>query len=144
MNAKRTMRNPAYFVGKIIRSTNWVIPQDFACCPTTGQLQPVTPESCPQDEEIAALVGCIRQQQQRAEDAAAAISAFKDRLEALLAARGENWSDEDGYARLVAPSVRVAYPREELDKLILADPAQYGWLQQYRKESNCAGRVMVK
>jgi hypothetical protein len=96
------------------------------------------------ENEIAATVRDIRQQQEAAERAAIAIYELKNRLEALLKERGSNWQDEDGYARLAAPGVRVNYSREALDSLILNDPLQYGWLKQYRKESELAARVVVK
>lgn len=96
------------------------------------------------DGEIAATVDCIRQAQQQAERIATNIYDMKNTLESLLKTRGSNWTDDDGYARLAAPGVRVNYRREELDALILQDPVKYAWLKQYRHESTVAGRVVVK
>jgi len=96
------------------------------------------------DDEIAAIVGRIRDYQAQAEDIAEKVYALKDRLELLLKKRGTNWSDDDGYARLTAPGVRANYNLSALDALIINDPLRYGWLKDYRKESALAARVMVK
>jgi hypothetical protein len=96
------------------------------------------------DEEIAGIVSRIRDYQQTAEDLAEKIYTLKDRLEMLLKQRGSNWSDDDGYARLASPGVRINYNTTALDSLILNDPLRYGWLKDYRKESTVAGRILVK
>jgi len=42
MNSKRTIHNPAAFIGKRIDSTKWVIPSGFERCEITGKLLPVS------------------------------------------------------------------------------------------------------
>ena len=96
------------------------------------------------DEEIADLVELIRVNRDRIESFEAAISAAKGRLRELLEERGESWSDASGYARLVAEGLRHYYDSGALDEMIISDPLRYGWLKDYRKESQIAGRVQVK
>jgi hypothetical protein len=102
----------------------------------------------PIDEEIAELVAVIREGQERLAEAQAeiqpVIDAARERLAMLLEYRGENWSDAEGYARLVSQGVRTSYDSEALDRLILEDPQRYGWLQQYRQETPVRGGVRVK
>ena len=62
----------------------------------------------------------------------------------MLELRGENWSDDDGYARLVPDSTRVSYETKALDELIIHEPLHYGWLKDYRKESTIRSSVQVK
>lgn len=96
------------------------------------------------DEEIAELVELIRVNRDRIDGFESAISAAKGRLRELLDERGENWSDDTGYARLVAEGLRHYYDSGALDELIINDPLRYGWLKDYRKESAVPGRVQVK
>lgn len=100
------------------------------------------------DEEIAGLVNEIRRARAYIEKVEAVtepvIAKAKQRLELLLTYRGENWSDNAGYAQLVARGKRVTYDTETLDALILSDPVQYGWLQKYRKEMVVESGIRVK
>lgn len=96
------------------------------------------------DERIAELVDTVRINQQRIARLEARIEAVKTELRALLDQRGENWSDDEGYARLVSEGVRYYYDKQALDHLILTDPLRYGWLKDYRKESTVQGGVQVR
>jgi hypothetical protein len=100
------------------------------------------------DEEITELVAIIREANERLDEVNAEtrplINAAKDRLEMLLDHRGENWSDEEGYARLVSDGARVMYDAAALDALILENPERYGWLREYRQEVPVSGGVRVK
>jgi hypothetical protein len=58
----------------------------------------------------------------------------KEALRDLLTEKGENWSDTEGYARLLADSVRRTYDIKALDELIITDPLRNGWLKDYRRE----------
>lgn len=89
------------------------------------------------DRHIADLVDLVRSSQSR-------IDAAKAELCALLEQRGESWSDDEGYARLVADGVRTSYDRIALDRLILDDPLRYGWLKDYRTEQTVRGGVQVR
>ena len=72
------------------------------------------------------------------------IEAAKKRLEMLLEYRGENWADDEGYARLASEGLRASYDTEALDRLIIEHPDQYGWLKKYRQESAVSSGVRVK
>lgn len=100
------------------------------------------------DQEIAELVGIIREQQARLEQVEAevlpVIEAAKERLKMLLEYRGENWADDVGYARLFAGGVRRIYDADALDRLIMENPKKYGWLTRYRREVPFSGGVRVK
>jgi hypothetical protein len=100
------------------------------------------------DEEIAELVALVREAQVRVgevqDEVRPVIEAAKLRLKMLLGYRGSNWSDEDGYARIVSDGLRTSYDAKALDKLILDDPETYGWLRQYRQETPVRGGVSVK
>ncbi len=100
------------------------------------------------DQEIAELVALVREAHQRIAGVQAEVGpiveAAKLRLRMLLEYRGANWSDEQGYARVVADGVRTTYDARALDKLILDDPETYGWLRQYRVEIPVKGGVSVK
>jgi hypothetical protein len=65
-------------------------------------------------------------------------------LRDLLERKGSNWSDGEGYARIIADSMRLSYQTKALDELIIKDPLHYGWLKDYRKESPVRGGVQVK
>lgn len=96
------------------------------------------------DEEIAQLVAEVRQCQAQISQAEADIEQHKLRLKLLLELRGENWLDEDGYARLVSEGERLAYDAKALDRLMLDDPERYGWLKDYRRKSAVQEHVQVK
>ena len=96
------------------------------------------------DEQIAALVDIIRANQQRINQLDARNQAARDTLRDLLIRRGENWSDAEGYARLIEEGQRAAYDTQALDHLILHDPLRYGWLKDYRKTVVVSGGVRVK
>ncbi len=96
------------------------------------------------DQRIAELVDVVRSSQTRVNALQDRITAAKDELYALLEQRGANWSDDVGYARLVNDGMRSYYDRTALDRLILDDPLQYGWLKDFRKEQAVRGGVQVK
>lgn len=100
------------------------------------------------DEEIEELVTLIRNAQEQLAEVEAEIrptvDAARERLKMLLAYRGENWSDDEGYARLVADGTRIMYDAEALDTLIIENPDKYGWLREYRQEVPIRGGVRVK
>ena len=96
------------------------------------------------DNRIAELVSCLRDQREQIAALSAESDTAKEELRQLLEMRGENWSDEDGYARLVPESARTTYETKSLDALILRDPLQYGWLKDYRKISTIRSTVQVK
>jgi hypothetical protein len=107
----------------------------------TGHVAPVDTAL---DEQIAELVDKVRINQQRIARLESRITSVKDDLRALLEQRGENWSDDAGYARLVSEGVRYYYDKQALDNLIITDPLRYGWLKDYRKESLVQSGVQVK
>lgn len=100
------------------------------------------------DDEISEMVAMIREARSRLDEVEdevdPVIEAAKQRLEMLLQYRGESWSDEEGYARLASDGQRVSYDTNALDELIIKDPAKYGWLKQYRRETTISGGVRVK
>jgi hypothetical protein len=100
------------------------------------------------DQEISELVEMVREANDRLDEVATEvrpmIDAAKERLRMLLEYRGENWSDDVGYARVVSAGTRISYDSKALDKLIIEDPEQYGWLKQYRSETTVKGGVSVK
>jgi hypothetical protein len=96
------------------------------------------------DQEISQLVARIRQQQAQMEQLDLEVTPLKERLGKLLRQRGENWSDDSGYARLVTESVRTYYDTHNLDELILTDPLHYGWLRDYRRQSIVPQRIQVR
>lgn len=109
---------------------------------TTRQLAEVPrPDN---DAKIIELVQNIRAHKNAIDQHQADIDALKIQLETLLIQRGQNWSDDEGYARLQSQGVRVFYSHEELDQLILTDPLRYGWLKDYRHESAVSARIQVK
>ena len=90
------------------------------------------------DDEIAELVDVVREAKAHIgevkEEVNPVIEAAKQRLAMLLEHRGDSWSDNDGYARIVTGGVRTSYDTRALDQLIIDNPEQYGWLREYRKE----------
>jgi hypothetical protein len=108
----------------------------------------VNPRSSDDEEdreiEIGALVEQIRAFQRKIERYALEIHQAKLRLRPLLEERGENWSDEFGYARLVREGVQRTYDAEALDRLILSDPLRYSWLTDYRRERVIDERLSIK
>ena len=106
------------------------------------------PEIKSVDEDIEELVGIIRDAREAIaevhDEYEPVIDVAKDRLMMLLAYRGESWSDDDGYARLVSEGSRRAYDADGLDDLIIGDPDKYGWLRAYRDEKSVRGGVRVK
>jgi len=96
------------------------------------------------DDRIAQLVSQIRSAQQSMESTQSRIEDIKNELRILLELRGENWSDDLGYARLTSEGVRTIYDTRALDELIIKDPLHYGWLKDYRSESSVRSTVQVK
>lgn len=96
------------------------------------------------DQQIAERVDLIRSIQERIAALNEKIQAAKEELVDLLTEKGSNWSDEEGYARLVAESVRRTYDTKALDELIINDPLRHGWLKDYRKETPVRGGIQVK
>ena len=96
------------------------------------------------DQRIAELVDTIRGNNRRIEALNARIEEAKEELRALLEQRGANWSDEEGYARLVTDTVRRWYDTQALDRLVMSDPLRHGWLVDYRRETPVRGTVKVR
>jgi len=96
------------------------------------------------DAEIAQIVETVRETVDEMAVLEEKVRMAKDRLRILLVQRGDNWKDEDGYARLMSDSVRTSYDTRSLDELIIGDPLRHGWLKDYRKEFTVRGGVQVK
>jgi hypothetical protein len=96
------------------------------------------------DTEISQLVEMVRETVDEMAGLEEKVRGAKDRLRVLLVQRGDNWSDDDGYARLMTDSVRTSYDTRALDELIINDPLRHGWLKDYRKEFSVRGGVQVK
>ncbi len=96
------------------------------------------------DQRIAELVDLIRSHYRRIEALNARIEEAKEELRVLLEQRGENWSDDEGYARLVSEGVRRWYDTQALDRLVMSDPLRHGWLVDYRRETPIRGGVKVR
>jgi hypothetical protein len=96
------------------------------------------------DGKIAELVDEVRESQEKVGALNDRVTTAKDQLRELLEMRGSSWSDDKGYARLLSDSVRRRYDADSLDKLILTDPLQYGWLKDFRKETVARGSVQVR
>mgnify|MGYP001158973651 CR=1 FL=1 len=108
--------------------------------PITQELETVDPI----DSRIAELVDSVRAHRERIAALEARNDAARDELRRLLEMRGENWSDDEGYARLVPDSARISYDARALDDLIVREPLHYGWLKEYRKSSVVRGTIQVK
>lgn len=96
------------------------------------------------DSRIAELVDAVRAHRERIAALEARNDAAKDELRQLLEIRGDNWSDDEGYARLVPESTRTSYESKALDDLIIRDPLHYGWLKDFRKQSMVRGSIQIK
>ena len=96
------------------------------------------------DESIKEIVDCIREYRSELERLESRIDDLKDELRQQLEERGENWSDDVGYARIISEGERIYYDKDALDKMIIEDPLRYGWLKDYRLTSPVQGRVQVK
>jgi hypothetical protein len=96
------------------------------------------------DAEIAQIVEMVRETVDEMAVLEEKVRMAKDRLRILLVQRGDNWKDDDGYARLMSDSVRTSYDTRSLDELIINDPLRHGWLKDYRKEFTVRGGVQVK
>lgn len=96
------------------------------------------------DHEIAERVDMVRGMQERISALEERIQGIKEELRALLERRGSNWSDDEGYARIVSEGLRRSYDQKGLDELLIKDPLHYGWLKDYRKETVVRGGVQVK
>ncbi len=104
--------------------------------------RPPTPEQI--DAEIQAIVGSIRSYKAEVERLETSINDLKVDLRDLLETRGTNWSDPEGYARIMSEGERTHYDAEALDNLIIEDPLRYGWLREYRSKSTVQSRVQVR
>ncbi len=96
------------------------------------------------DNRIAELVDMVRAHRERIATLEAKNDAAKEELRQLLELRGDNWSDDEGYARLIPESTRTSYESKALDDLIIRDPLHYGWLKDFRKQSMVRGSLQVK
>jgi hypothetical protein len=96
------------------------------------------------DERIQQVVQEIRECKADADEIEACITKLKDELRVLLVERGENWIDDEGYARLLSEGERTSYNTAALDDLIITDPLRYGWLKDYRVKTPVVSRVQVK
>lgn len=96
------------------------------------------------DQQIAERVDLVRGIQERVAALQDKITAAKEELRDLLSQKGSNWSDGEGYARIMSDGIRTSYDTKALDELIIKQPLQYGWLKDYRKESTVRGGLQVK
>jgi hypothetical protein len=96
------------------------------------------------DQQIAERVQIVRDAQSQIALLDEQIQIMKTELRELLEQKGENWTDADGYARLVAEGTRTNYNTKGLDELILSEPLRYGWLNDFRKQSAVRGGVQIK
>lgn len=96
------------------------------------------------DERITELVDMVRAHRERIATLEARTESAKAELRQLLELRGENWSDDEGYARIVPESKRTSYETRSLDELIIHDPLHYGWLKDYRKESTIRSSIQIR
>lgn len=96
------------------------------------------------DQRIAERVDVVRSIQERIAALQEKVLLVKEELRDLLDQKGESWSDDEGYARIVADSFRRTYDAKALDELIITDPLRHGWLKDYRRETPVKGGVQVK
>jgi hypothetical protein len=96
------------------------------------------------NQQIADRVQTVRDAQEQIALLDEQIQILKTELRELLEQKGSNWSDADGYARLITEGTRTNYDTRALDQLILSEPLQYGWLRDFRKESTVRGGVQIK
>lgn len=96
------------------------------------------------EREISQLVATIRQATDEMEALETKVQTAKARLRALLTQKGENWQDADGYARLMADSVRTSYDPKALDALMLRSDWWHARLKPYRREFPVRGGVQVR
>ncbi|MCI0709929.1 MAG: hypothetical protein L0154_07175 [Chloroflexi bacterium] len=96
------------------------------------------------DDTIHDIVERIRNYRTQMEELDNRVNDLKDELRQLLESRGENWADNQGYARIVSEGERAYYDAEALDKLIINDPLHYGWLKDYRHTASIQSRIQVK
>lgn len=93
-------------------------------------------------KQIGQLVKKMRRTRSRIAYHEAKLDAIKEALQPLLEASG-NWSDSEGYARLIGESSRISYDRESIDELIIRDPG-FECLRAFRKVSTIRASVSVK
>lgn len=96
------------------------------------------------DKQVKKLVKAIRRQRNWIAAREAKLDEMKIELQDLLEASGQNWMDEDGYARLIPESKRISYESKAIDALIITQPDVYGCLAAYRRESKIRASVQVK
>lgn len=96
------------------------------------------------EREIKKRVKAIRMRRAWVAAHEAKIDTLRQELRERLEARGSNWEDADGYARIVTASERVSYETKGLDALIITQPDRYGWLADYRKTTKQSPSLSVK
>lgn len=96
------------------------------------------------DEQIADLVEDIRAYHARMALLQEKIDDAKEHLREYLEKRGENWKDDEGYARLVSEGLRTFYRTRDLDRLIAENPDDYSYLRNFRSQSIVRSSVQVK
>lgn len=96
------------------------------------------------DQQIAERVQTVRDAQEQIGILDEQIQILKQELRELLEQKGSNWTDANGYARLIGESSRTSYDTRALDDLILSEPLQYGWLRDFRKESTVRSGIQIK
>lgn len=109
-----------------------------------ADLEPTDIDRDALDMRIEDIVEEIRAYREQVEQLEICITELKAELGHLLEQRGENWSDDKGYARLVSEGERISYNTSALDQLLISDPLRYGWLKDYRVKSPVRGAVQVK
>lgn len=96
------------------------------------------------NKQIKKLVKAMRRQRAWIAAREAKMEVMKEQLQALLTEQGVNWSDDDGYARLIPESTRTSYETKALDELIITQPSVFGCLEAYRKVGKIRSSVQVK
>jgi len=96
------------------------------------------------DEQIADLVEDIRAYHARMALLQEKIDDAKTLLREFLEKRGENWKDDEGYARIVSEGIRTFYRTKDLDRLIAENPENYSYLRNFRSQSLIKSSVQVK
>lgn len=97
-----------------------------------------------QDAEIAHLVDEIRQLSDEAVAIEDKVHAAKAQLRTRLEARGGNWQDENGHARIVSGFTRSHYDSKALDDLRLKSAWWDKRLRSFYKPSEVKSYLSVK
>ena len=95
-------------------------------------------------QHISATVMRLRAYRDQIDHIGNSVDLLRSELQHLLEALGENWQDDDGYARIIDGGERVTYSASDLDRLLIESPEVHGWLKQHRRVSTLKPRLTVK